>query len=437
MAQAGYTPISLYYSTTAAAVPTAGNLAPGELAININDGKLYYENSSGVVTLLAQTSGAAPVTSISFGSTGLTPSTATSGVITVAGTLAVANGGTGATTNAGAPFALKGANSDITSLTGLTTALSVAQGGTGATSTGAAPFALKGANSDITSLTGLTTPLSVAQGGTGSSTAIYALKGANSDITSLTGLTTPLSVAQGGTGAATLTANNVLLGNGTSAPSFVAPSTAGNVLTSNGTTWTSSPLPGGGGAGGFVSAQYFTTNGSYTWTRPAGIVKVYVYVIGAGGGGRQAGSQGLCGGGGGGCAIKLLNVTSIASAPVIVGQGGAVNGAGGASSFNGTIIGNGGGVGNEGGGYPVGGVGGSASGGDLNLQGGTASANEYSSTYIGTPGGVPAFFGIAGPGGGYSGSNGPGLYGGGGGGNGYSNSAGAGGDGIVVVYEYN
>jgi hypothetical protein len=66
-----------------------------------------------------------------------------------------------------------------------------------------------------------------------------AKSGANSDITSITGLTTPLTVAQGGIGAATLTANNVLLGNGTSAPQTVAPSTAGNVLTSNGTTWTS------------------------------------------------------------------------------------------------------------------------------------------------------------------------------------------------------
>jgi hypothetical protein len=67
-----------------------------------------------------------------------------------------------------------------------------------------------------------------------------AKSGANSDITSITGLTTPLTVAQGGTGAATLTANNVLLGNGTSAPQAVAPSTSGNVLTSNGTTWVSS-----------------------------------------------------------------------------------------------------------------------------------------------------------------------------------------------------
>jgi hypothetical protein len=48
-----------------------------------------------------------------------------------------------------------------------------------------------------------------------------------------------LGVDQGGTGLTTLTANNVILGNGTSTPSFVAPSTNGNVLVSNGTTWTS------------------------------------------------------------------------------------------------------------------------------------------------------------------------------------------------------
>jgi len=48
-----------------------------------------------------------------------------------------------------------------------------------------------------------------------------------------------LKVSKGGTGAATLTANNVVLGNGTSAVQLVAPSTTGNVLTSNGTTWTS------------------------------------------------------------------------------------------------------------------------------------------------------------------------------------------------------
>jgi hypothetical protein len=56
-----------------------------------------------------------------------------------------------------------------------------------------------------------------------------------------------LGADQGGTGLATLTANNVLLGNGTSAVQFVAPGTNGNVLTSNGTTWTSA-TPAASGA---------------------------------------------------------------------------------------------------------------------------------------------------------------------------------------------
>jgi hypothetical protein len=50
---------------------------------------------------------------------------------------------------------------------------------------------------------------------------------------------TAVTVAQGGTGLATLTANNVLLGNGTGTPNFVAPGANGNILTSNGTTWAS------------------------------------------------------------------------------------------------------------------------------------------------------------------------------------------------------
>lgn len=48
-----------------------------------------------------------------------------------------------------------------------------------------------------------------------------------------------ITVSQGGTGATTLTLNNVLLGNGTSALQVVAPGTSGNLLTSDGTTWNS------------------------------------------------------------------------------------------------------------------------------------------------------------------------------------------------------
>ncbi|WP_457766237.1 gp53-like domain-containing protein [Citrobacter koseri] len=130
-------------------------------------------------------------------------------------------GGTGATSAVNARanlFAAQlGANSDITSLNGLTTALSIDQGGTGAKTAANARSnigaAASGSNSDITAINGLTTALSVPQGGTGATSAINARAnlfaaqlGANSDITSLSGLTTALSVTQGGTGAKTATA---------------------------------------------------------------------------------------------------------------------------------------------------------------------------------------------------------------------------------------
>lgn len=59
---------------------------------------------------------------------------------------------------------------------------------------------------------------------------------ANVTITSVSG---PVTASQGGTGQTSLTANNVILGNGSGTVLFVAPGTTGNVLVSNGTTWTS------------------------------------------------------------------------------------------------------------------------------------------------------------------------------------------------------
>ena len=70
-----------------------------------------------------------------------------------------------------------------------------------------------------------------------------------------------VAVANGGTGSTTLTANNVLLGNGTSSLKVVAPGTNGNVLTSNGTTWTSiAPTSGGVTTVGTIAASS-TSNG--------------------------------------------------------------------------------------------------------------------------------------------------------------------------------
>lgn len=71
------------------------------------------------------------------------------------------------------------------------------------------------------------------------STAIVYCDGVNfvlANTPSTNGIT---AVAQGGTGLTTLTANNIVLGNGASTVQFVAPGSSGNVLTSNGTTWVS------------------------------------------------------------------------------------------------------------------------------------------------------------------------------------------------------
>lgn len=92
--------------------------------------------------------------------------------------------------------------------------------------------------------------------------------------TSLTGLTTPLTVAQGGSGAATFTANNVLLGNGTSAFQVVAPGTSGNVLTSDGTTWVSSANT----AITRASAQTASSSSSLTFSGIPSTAKV-IYIM--------------------------------------------------------------------------------------------------------------------------------------------------------------
>ena len=52
-------------------------------------------------------------------------------------------------------------------------------------------------------------------------------------------LATPITVSNGGTGLSTLTANNIVLGNGSNDVLFVAPGTSGNILQSTGTTWES------------------------------------------------------------------------------------------------------------------------------------------------------------------------------------------------------
>ena len=98
----------------------------------------------------------------------------------------------------------------------------------------------------------------------------------------ITGIT-DLTVADGGTGASSITANSVILGNGTSALSgnLVAPSTTGNVLTSNGTTWTSAtPTAGiGNSSQTYQDVTSSRANGT-TYTNSTG-APIFVILMGS------------------------------------------------------------------------------------------------------------------------------------------------------------
>ena len=224
MAQAGFTPISLYYSTTASALPTGANLVAGELALNTVDEKLYFKNSAGTVKLLASSAGTTNVSSITFGSTGLTPNTATTGAVTVAGTLAVGNGGTGITSFGTGVAGALGQNVSGTGSIALTTSAVLTTPNLGTPSAGT-----------LTSCTGLpltsgvTGILPIANGGTNSSSTTYCNLTSN--------VTGTLPVANGGTGVASTTAYAVLCGGTTTTGPFQAIAsvgTAAQVLTSNG-----------------------------------------------------------------------------------------------------------------------------------------------------------------------------------------------------------
>jgi hypothetical protein len=130
MAQTGFTPIQLYSSSTATNVPLAANLATGELAINITDGKLFYKDNAAAVqvigwkvvpataggtgqtsyavgdllyadttTTLAKLADVATGNALISGGVGVAPSYGKIGLTThVSGVLPVANGGTNAST---------------------------------------------------------------------------------------------------------------------------------------------------------------------------------------------------------------------------------------------------------------------------------------------------------------------------------------------------
>jgi len=73
-----------------------------------------------------------------------------------------------------------------------------------------------------------------------------------------------ISVVSGGTGTNTLTADSVVIGNGTGPVTFVAPGASGNVLTSNGSAW-SSALPSGFDSG--TVTLFGQTTAPTGWTK--------------------------------------------------------------------------------------------------------------------------------------------------------------------------
>jgi hypothetical protein len=142
--------------------------------------------------------------------------------------------------------------------------LAVANGGTGVTtSTGTGNTVLSTSPTFVTPILGTPTSVTLTNG---------------TGLPLTTGVTGTLPVASGGTGAVSLTINNVLLGNGTSAVQVVAPGTAGNVLTSDGTTWQSTAPTSG------VSTISFGTTGLTPSTATGGAVSVAGTLVVANGG---------------------------------------------------------------------------------------------------------------------------------------------------------
>jgi hypothetical protein len=97
----------LYMVDNSATGSTVSFIRAGQTpAVSVAVGEKCFVYYNGTDYVKVASSVADGVTTIDFGSTGLTPNTATSGAVTVAGTLAVANGGTGLTagTSGGVPY---------------------------------------------------------------------------------------------------------------------------------------------------------------------------------------------------------------------------------------------------------------------------------------------------------------------------------------------
>ena len=192
-------------------------------------------------------------------------------------------------------------------------------------------------------------------------------------------LSAVLGVALGGTGVNSLTGASVVVGNGTSPVSGIAPGAAGNVLTSTGSAWSSAAPPTPTTSVQKVVLQSFSATSTYVPT--AGMLYCTAYAYGGCGGGGALNSGGGNGGGGGGgeLAISTFSAATIganqavtigAAGAAAIGTGGANGGDGGMTSLGSILTAAGGGGG--GGGASGGSGGGAGSGG----EGGTGSIGQ-------------------------------------------------------------
>jgi len=220
--------------------------ASGQTGVTVAAGEkctVYYNGTDYVKVASSVTDG---VSTISFGSTGLTPATATSGAVTVAGTLAVLNGGTGVTTSTGS-----GNNVLSTSPTLVTPILGTPQSVT-LTSANGLPLT-----------TGVTGILPVANGGTATATPALV---AGSGVT-ISGTWPNQTIAATGSGGTitSVTATSPLASSGGTTPNISITSSTGSgavVLATSPTLVT--PLLGTPTSGTLTNCTFPTLNQNTT-----------------------------------------------------------------------------------------------------------------------------------------------------------------------------